>query len=151
MFLGNVGAIDHYEYRPTGDIVNTASRIEGLNKYLNTEKLVSRDVLDQLDGFLTRELGTFLLVGKSRPVTVYELICQIGDCSEQQEMLCTTFNKALFAYRSRSWEEAGKWFYESKNIHGKDGPSAFYLKLCEQYRESPPMEDWNGVFCIEGK
>ena len=151
MFLGNVGAIDHYEYRPTGDIVNTASRIEGLNKYLNTKKLVSRDVLDQLDGFLTRELGTFLFVGKSRPVIVHELICQVGDSSEQQKMLCTTFAEALFAYRSRCWEEAWKWFYELKNIHGKDGPSTFYLKLCEKYRESPPMEDWNGVFCLEDK
>jgi len=151
MFLGNVGAIDHYEYRPTGDIVNTASRIEGLNKYLNTKKLVSRDVLDQLNGFLTRELGTFLFVGKSRPVIVHELICQVGDSSEQQKMLCTAFAEALFAYRSRCWEEAWKWFYELKNIHGKDGPSTFYLKLCEKYRESPPMEDWNGVFCLEDK
>ncbi|NNG45717.1 MAG: adenylate/guanylate cyclase domain-containing protein, partial [Deltaproteobacteria bacterium] len=30
--LGNVGAGHHFEYRPVGDIVNTATRIEGLNK-----------------------------------------------------------------------------------------------------------------------
>jgi adenylate cyclase len=34
MSLGTIGAVGHYEYRPVGDIVNTASRIEGLNKYL---------------------------------------------------------------------------------------------------------------------
>jgi adenylate cyclase len=28
MLLGNVGAMDHYEYRATGDIVNTATRLE---------------------------------------------------------------------------------------------------------------------------
>jgi len=151
LFLGNVGAIDHYEYRPTGDIVNTASRIEGLNKYMNTEKLVSRDVLHQLDGFLTRELGTFLLVGKSRPVTVYELICQMADSTERQKLLCKAFAEALIAYRNQRWEEAWKCFYESKNIYGKDGPSTFYLKLCEKYKDSPPMEDWNGVFCLENK
>ena len=32
ILLGNIGALDHYEYTPMGDIVNTASRIEGLNK-----------------------------------------------------------------------------------------------------------------------
>ncbi len=36
ILLGNVGAIDHYEYRPIGDIVNTATRIEGINKFLRT-------------------------------------------------------------------------------------------------------------------
>ena len=31
IFLGNIGAGDHYEYGPTGDTVNTASRMDGLN------------------------------------------------------------------------------------------------------------------------
>ena len=29
LLLGSVGAIDHYEYRAVGDIVNTATRLEG--------------------------------------------------------------------------------------------------------------------------
>ncbi len=28
ILLGHIGALDHYEYTPMGDIVNTASRIE---------------------------------------------------------------------------------------------------------------------------
>ena len=32
ILLGHIGALEHYEYTPMGDIVNTASRIEGLNK-----------------------------------------------------------------------------------------------------------------------
>ena len=68
LLLGSVGAMDHYEYRAVGDIVNTATRLEGLNKHLGTRILVSADVLQGLDGLLTRELGAFLLAGKSRPV-----------------------------------------------------------------------------------
>jgi adenylate cyclase len=34
--LGNVGAGEHFEYRAVGDIVNTAQRIEDLNKRLGT-------------------------------------------------------------------------------------------------------------------
>ncbi|HEY3167573.1 MAG TPA: adenylate/guanylate cyclase domain-containing protein, partial [Candidatus Binatia bacterium] len=41
IFLGNIGAADHYQYGVTGDTVNTASRMDGLNKYLGTEILVS--------------------------------------------------------------------------------------------------------------
>src|SRR5262249_15056718 len=52
IYLGNVGAGDHYTYGPTGDTVNTASRMDGLNKYLGTRILVSKEVLRDVDGFL---------------------------------------------------------------------------------------------------
>jgi len=56
MLLGNIGAMDHYEYRAVGDIVTTATRIEGLNKHLRTQILASRTIIDDLEGFSTREL-----------------------------------------------------------------------------------------------
>jgi len=151
MFLGNVGAIDHYEYRPTGDIVNTASRIEGLNKYLRTQILVSEEVLHKLDGFLTRELGKFLLVGKSKPIAVYELLCRMEESNEQQRSLCALFPKALNAYKRQSWEEAIEIFDESTKIHREDGPSIFYLELCEKYSKNPPTEVWNGLVRLSEK
>jgi len=151
MLLGNIGAINHYEYTPIGDIVNTASRVEGLNKYLGTRIVLSEEVLYQVDGFLTRELGKFLLIGKSKPVVVYELICRIEESSEQQRGLCAIFNIALNAFRRQSWEEAIKGFNESMEIHSKDGPSIFYLKLCEKYRENPPGETWDGLVYLDNK
>ena len=41
MLLGNIGASHHYEYQAVGDMVNTATRIEGLSKYLGTQVLAS--------------------------------------------------------------------------------------------------------------
>ncbi len=151
MLLGNIGAINHYEYTPIGDIVNTASRVEGLNKYLGTRIVLSEEVLYQLDGLLTRELGKFLLVGKSKPVVVYELICRIEESSKQQRGLCEIFSIALNAFRRQSWEEAIKGFNKSMEIHSKDGPSFFYLELCEKYRENPPGETWDGLVSLEKK
>jgi len=151
ILLGTVGAVDHYEYRPTGDIVNTASRMEGLNKYLGTRILVSEEVLHQLDGFLTRELGKFLLVGKSKPVVVHELICRVKESTEEQRRLCVIFNKALNAYRRQSWEEAIQIFREPVKIYERDGPSMFYLALCKKYMLSPPGEVWDGLVRLEYK
>src|SRR5437870_9941403 len=68
IFLGNIGAGDHYEYGPTGDTVNTASRMDGLNKYLGTEVLASEETVQQVDGVLTREIGKFMLKGKAQPI-----------------------------------------------------------------------------------
>ncbi len=151
MLLGTIGAIDHYEYRPVGDIVNTASRIEGLNKYLGTRILASEEVLYQLEGFLARELGKFLLVGKSAPIVVYELMCRMEESSEQQKSLCAMFAEALSAYRRQSWGEAIEIFYEFMKTCREDGPSIFYLKLSEKYRENPPGEMWNDIVCLNKK
>ena len=149
--LGSVGAINHYEYRPVGDIVNTASRIEKLNKYLDTRILVSEEVLHQIEGFLTRKLGEFIFVGKSKPVTVHELISRTEKSIEQQRNLCAIFTEGLNAYYEQSWEEAIKSFYESSKINRQDGPSAFYLHLCEKYKVNPPGEVWDGWVRLKNK
>jgi adenylate cyclase len=153
--LGNIGAINYYEYSPVGDTVNTASRIENLNKYLGTRILVSDKVLYQIDGFLTRKLGEFIFAGKSKPVTIYELISRIEESSEQQRNLCAIFTEGLNAYYKQSWEEANKAFYEAmktyKQDDKQDGPSTFYLRLCEDYRTNPPGEEWDGLVSLSNK
>lgn len=151
MVLGNIGAINHYEYRAVGDVVNSASRLEGLNKYLGTMILVSKEVLHELDGFLTRRLGEFLLAGKTRPILVYELICRLQESEEEQKALCAIFEEALSAYSNKSWDKAIEKFYECTRIYGKDGPAAFYAILCKKYKEKPPEEMWNGLISLEKK
>jgi adenylate cyclase len=143
--LGSVGAINHFEYRAVGDIVNTVSRIESLNKRLGTSILVTAEVLHQVDDFLTRELGEFLLSGKSKPVVLHELICPKDESSERHRNLCDFFAEALSAYRGQSWERAIDKLNASLQISEQDGPSLFYLRLCEKYRENPPGERWDGL------
>ena len=151
MVMGNIGAIHHYEYRAVGDLVNSASRLEGLNKYLGTRILVSKEVLHDLDGFLTRNLGKFILAGKTRPIAVYELICRLQESEKKQKILCAVFDEALNAYRNKSWDKAIEKFYECARIYGKDGPSAFYVKLCKKYKEKPPDKMWNELISLDKK
>jgi adenylate cyclase len=149
--LGSVGAINHFEYRAVGDIVNTVSRIESLNKQLGTGILVSADVLHQVDDFHTRELGEFFLSGKSKPVVLHELICLKDESSEKHRNLCGLFAEALSAYRRQSWEKAIDKLKASLQASEQDGPSLFYLRLCEKYRENPPGESWDGLVRLHKK
>jgi adenylate cyclase len=151
ILLGSVGALDHYEYRPVGDIVNTASRIEGLNKYLGTRVLVSEEVIQGLEDFLTRELGRFLLVGKSRPITIYELICHIEESTEQHQAACACFAEALDTFRGQEWDKAMERFSAILDRVGEDGPSRYYAGLCLQYQSHPPEASWEGVVRLEKK
>jgi adenylate cyclase len=151
ILLGHIGALDHYEYTPMGDIVNTASRIEGLNKYLGTSLLVSAEVVHQLNGFLTRELGKFRLKGKIQPVVIHELLCRAEEADEKLRNACAAFAGALDAFRRQSWDEAMEKFQLTAETTEKDGPSLFYLELCGQYKTSPPEGTWAGVVNMDKK
>jgi adenylate cyclase len=151
MVLGNIGSKDHYEYTPIGDIVNTTSRIEGLNKYLNTRLLVAKDVIHELDGLLTRRLGQFLLAGKTKPVEIYELLSRMDEAEEQMIQLCKSFETALNAFENRSWDIAIQKFQNIFGIQANDGPSLFYLTLCEKYKKDEPGTDWDKVVHLTQK
>jgi adenylate cyclase len=152
LLLGSVGAMDHYEYRAVGDIVNTATRLEGLNKHLGTRILVSADVLHGLDGLVTRELGAFLLAGKSRPVLAHELIGRAADVSARDRERCAIFAEALAAYRRGAWSEAMRLWREALRAHGgDDGPSQFYLRWCEIHSGELPGDNWDGVVRMDQK
>jgi len=150
--LGSIGAMNRYEYRPLGDIVNTASRIENLNKFLGTRILVTEAVIHQVDGLLARNLGKFLLSGKTEVITVYELISRREDAKTHQKILCKIFNEGLDAYYKQSWEEAIQAFNAVKLADKEDGPSKFYAYLCEKHKMNPPGETWNdGVVVFRAK
>jgi adenylate cyclase len=151
ILLGHVGALDHYEYTPMGDIVNTASRIESLNKQLGTGVLVSDEVIHELSDLVTRELGKFRLVGKIKPVVVHELLGGLEESDSTLKNACAIFAQALGAFRRQSWNEAIEKFNQSIEAFGDDGPSRFYLRLCENYKKDPPGEPWDAVIQMEKK
>ncbi len=151
IYLGNMGAGDHYEYGVTGDTVNTVARLDGLNKYLGTQILVSQEVVHDLNDFMTRNAGSFLLRGKTQPVVVYELLDRAEDANENQKQACAIFSDALGAFRRRAWDDAEKKFHECIDILGADSLSLFYLKLCKEYRMHPPDGSWTGVIPIDEK
>ena len=125
--------------------------MESLNKRIGTNVLVSEDVLDQLDGFLIRRLGKFVLAGKSKPIAICELICQLDQCNQKQKTLRSVFASGLDAYQRKSWEDAMLFFQKATEIFGQDGPSRFYLRLCEDNRSKSLSNDWDGTVYLNSK
>jgi adenylate cyclase len=150
IFFGNIGTEEQYKYGVMGDTVNTASRMDGLNKRLGTEILASREVIHDLDGFLTREAGTFVFKGKTQRICVHELLSADDETLEMQNV-CATFAEGLAAFRCRSWDCAEEKFMTATRFLHKDRLSEFYLGLVSDYRSRPFEGRWEGVVELDEK
>ena len=140
--LGNIGAVQRYEYRAIGDIVNTAARIQGLNRVLGTRVLVSEPTLTlDLDPPL-RDLGAFLLRGKRLPVRVYEPLAAADVTLDGAGL--AAFGFALEAFRAGRWAEAHDGFAALAGRYPDDGPTGYYAALAAQYRREAPAA-WSGA------
>jgi len=151
MLLGNVGALDHYEYRAVGDVVNTSSRLQGLNKILGTRVLVSRDTLAGVDGLRVRELGDFMLAGKSNALNVCELIGVAAGGDEQVLERCTRFSDARQRFTARDFAEAERQFTALAEKFPDDGVAQFYAACCREHQLNAPPATWNGVVSVNVK
>ena len=72
VIVGNFGGKTLFDYRALGDPINTAARLESVNKHLGTRMCVSAAILDGLPPIPTRPVGQLVLKGKSQALQVFE-------------------------------------------------------------------------------
>ncbi|MBF0447219.1 MAG: adenylate/guanylate cyclase domain-containing protein [Magnetococcales bacterium] len=72
VLVGNFGGTKMLDYRALGDPINTASRLESVNKHLGTQVCISADTCRQCPDFIGRPIASLVLKGKSEPVEVFE-------------------------------------------------------------------------------
>jgi adenylate cyclase len=114
-----------------GDPVNTANRIQELNKKLGTRVLISEPALEGVEEFLLREVGYFLLRGKTLPVHAFELVGPKESAGPKDLELCERFARALALLRSGASAEALGAFRNLAADFPDDGPAGFYVRVLE--------------------
>jgi adenylate cyclase len=141
MRIGTVGASQHYEFRAVGDAVNTASRLEGLNKLLGTRVLASAGMVAGVDGLLLRPLGRFVLAGKRDAVDVVEVVALLADAPSAVHQRCAAFADGLQHYRCGQAEAACLVWEAVLREDPGDGPARFYLARARRLAENPVDHD----------
>ena len=148
--VGNFGSASRFDYTALGENINLASRMEGLNKHLGTDILITGQTQKGAsENVTTRFAGHFRLKGFEKAVAVYELL-GLRDQAEPTLAWRATFEQALKEFSQENFDAAERGFRCTLEMRPGDGPATFYLRQIAELRLHPPAPAWTGFFRLRG-
>ncbi len=132
--IGNIGTTERMNYTALGDIVNTTSRLQSLNKDYRTKIIIGEKAARLVETeFLIRPLDYVEIRGKKGKERVFELVGIFEGppelcVTDAQKELCTAFAQAYEAYHAGKFEEAKTLFSAIQAKFPEDYPTLLYLE-----------------------
>lgn len=152
MIVGNMGSQQLFDYTVIGDEVNLGARLEGANKEYWTSIIVSESTYEQVkERAHVRELDLVRVKGKKRPVKIFELRSMEPLPAIEEDLIIQIYTQGLELYKQREWTRALQQFKRVLRYFPSDGPSRVYVTRCFNFIESPPPENWDGVYEFKTK
>ena len=139
--IGNMGSQERFNYTMLGDAANLASRLEGANKAFGTFILVSETTWTAANHVVSgRELGALQVVGRKKPVRVYE---PLALRREDLPAWLPDYEAGLRAVAEKRWADALALFDKLPD----DPPARAYAAKLRALNGA----DWDGVWSLTEK
>ena len=146
--VGNMGSTRRFDYTAMGDTINLAARLEGACKQYKVPVLIGETTFGLIrDDIAAREVDVIRVVGKAKPVAVYEIIGEKSGLAPEETERLKLYEEAREAYKRREWQRAAGLF----GLIEGDALAALYRERCDNLSTSPPAADWDGVFHLKSK
>ena len=124
--IGNFGGAQFFDYTAHGDMVNTAARLESVNKHLGTRVCISGVTAEGCPKQAFRPVGALVLKGKSKGLEVFEpLVDGMADTPAAR-----AYEKA-FAMMRKNAPGAADGFRDVLALDPGDALAKFHLQRLE--------------------
>jgi adenylate cyclase len=146
--VGNIGTDKKMDYTVIGDMVNFASRLEGITKVYKQELLISEGLHMRVKDIVPwREMGRVQVKGKTTGQKIFAVKRALNS---REKEIWDRHNGAMPLYYAGDFKAAAEQFGEILKLSAEDGAAKYLLSRCQAYVKNPP-EHWNGVEKFETK